>query len=73
MFGGSCIHLILHLEHDGDEFSAVIGRLAENEVTLTSRPCVVILFKVCIRESSHSDGIELVLAVLLETLSHHLG
>ena len=73
MLGGSSIHLILHLKHDRDEFSTVIRRLTENEVPFAACPCIVIFLKIRIRKGGHPDRIELVLAVLLEALSHHLG
>ena len=71
MLGGGGVGLVLHLEHDGDEFNSV-RRLAEYKVALTARARVVVLFKVGVREGHHSHRVELCQTVLLEALADHL-
>ena len=71
MLGGGGVGLVLHLEHDGDEFNSV-RRLAEYKVALTARARVVVLFKVGVWEGHHSHRVELCQTVLLEALADHL-
>src|SRR5699024_2928618 len=73
VLGSSLIHLVLHFEHDGDEFCAALIGFAEDEVTLTAGPRVVVLLEVGIRERRHADRIELGKAVLLKALADHLS
>ena len=72
VFGCSLIHLVLHLEHDGDKFRPIRG-LPENKISLTPCPSVIVLLKVRRRKRSHPQRIKLIQTVLLQALSYHLG
>ncbi len=72
MLGFRFVVLVLHLEHDGNDFFACFGvALAEYEVALRAFDNVVIFFKVCMRERRSSNFVELDFAVLFERFAHH--
>ena len=74
VFACSGVHLVLHLEHDGDELNTFWICFPEDKVALTSGFADLVVFlEICIRESRHTEAVELVLAVLLKALADHLG
>ena len=73
MLGSSSVSLVLHLEHNGDKFSAFVVKLTEDEVTLTPGTSVVVFFKIGITESGGAQSVKLNGAVLLQSFANHFG
>ena len=66
------VHLVLHLEHDGDDLHTVLIGFPIDIVAFTSGPGVVVFLEIRILESRRAELVELDLAVLLERLTDHL-
>ena len=73
VLGGGRIHLVLHLEHDGNELHALVRAVPVDEVALAAGARVVVLFKRGVLERQRADAVELRHAVLLQALADHLG
>ncbi|MNH39708.1 hypothetical protein D3C79_1009190 [compost metagenome] len=73
MFGGGFVTFVFHLEHDADNFIAVIISFAVDIVAFTTGSGIVIFFEISILKASCAQFIELGFAVLFQCLAHHLG
>ena len=72
MLGGRFVHLVLHLEHDGD-ILGVIFCVTEDEVALRTAGGVIVFLEIGIREHRPHFAIEHVAAVGLQGFADHLG
>ena len=72
MLGGRLVHLVLHLEHDGDVLHPVL-EIAEDEVALAAERGVIVLLEIGVREHGPHFPVEHVAAVRLEGFADHLG
>ena len=73
MLGRCFVHFVFHLEHYGNELRAVLRLVTEDEIALTARTCVVVLFKIGVRECGRTQSVELGQAMLFKTFADHLG
>ena len=65
------LHLIFHLEHDGDILHT-IGEIPENKISFTAMASVIVFLKISEWEHTRTHAIESVAAVSLQALAHHL-
>ena len=72
-FAGGGIHLVFHLEHDGEKFDAIGGGLPEDVIAFAAGAGVVVLLKVSVGESGGPQTVEFDLTVLFQCFSHHFG
>lgn len=64
--GGGFVILVFHLEHDRDDFVAVVILVAENIVAFAAAANAVVFFEVGSREGRSANAIEFDFAVLLQ-------
>ena len=71
VLGGGLISFVLHFKHNGDELCTIFTALTVNKVTFTASLGIIVLLKIGVWESRHSDRIELCQAMLLQTFTNH--
>ena len=71
VLGGRRVHLVFHLEHNGNVFEA-IGIVTEDEITLAPTRGIIVFLKICIRKE-RAHAVELRAAMYFERLANHLG
>ena len=69
----SALDLVLHLEHDADVLLSIIIKVAEDEVPLGAPRDIVVLLEVCLWHDGAKHLVVLDAAMLLQSLSDHLG
>ena len=73
VLSGRLVHLVLHLEHDGDVFHTGLVVVPEYIVAFASTASIIVLLKQCTGKAQSTDLVELRLAVLFQRFTHHLG
>ena len=73
MLGRCFVRLVFHLKHDGNIFRAVFTIFTIDEIPLTARPGIIVLFKISIRKCRHPNRVKLRKAMLFQAFSNHLG
>ena len=72
VLGGCLIHLVLHLEHNGDVLDAILV-VAEDEVALAASGRIVVLLEVGVGEHRPHLAVEDGAAVGFQALADHFG
>ena len=73
LLAGGLVAFVLHLKHNGEDFDPLVVILAVDIVPLGTRPGIIVLAELGLREHAHAIAVEFVLAVLLQALTNHLG